>query len=86
MSICRRDRKARRLLKGQKAKAKDLLLKDADSVKNGIRLGNIDKFIPLAYREKVCLLDYFKDNLLFVCESSAVKEKLDAAVRFNTRK
>jgi len=68
-------------LKGKKAeKAKDLLLKDADSVKNGIRLGNIDKFIPLAYREKVCLLDYFKDNLLFVCESSAVKEKLDAAV------
>lgn len=68
-------------LKGKRSeKAKELLLHDADCVRNGIRLGNMDKFLPLAYNEKVCLLDYFKDDLLFVSESSAAKEKLEAAV------
>lgn len=55
-------------------KIKELLLTDADNLKNGIQPGSMDKYFPLAYEKCETVLDYCKDSLLFVCDSSAVKE------------
>lgn len=60
-------------LKGKAIKARERLYQDSDKLKQGISLRCNDKYLPLAY-ESNGLFDYFED-LLFVCETSKVKER-----------
>jgi len=62
-------------------KAKENLLADIDRLSDGVKLNNQDKYLPLAYREAT-LFDYIDgDCILFVGESSAVKEKVQTSAK-----
>ncbi len=63
--------------KGSK-KAKELLYKDIEMLDAGIKLSSVDKYLSLAYENPVTVLDYCKDDMLFICESSAVKDKAES--------
>ena len=60
-------------LKGKAVKAREALLRDSDRLKQGLSLRCSDKYLPLAY-DSNGLFDYF-EGLLFVCETSSVKDK-----------
>ena len=62
-------------IKGKNStKAKEALQKDADNLKNSVRPGCTDKYFPLAYSQNETVIDYCENALLFVCDTSAVKE------------
>ncbi len=61
------------------AKAKELLLKDAELLQADIRISCADKYLPLAYEESTTVLNYINGDLLFVCDSFNVKEKANNA-------
>ena len=61
------------------AAAKENIDKDIDLVRSGLTPGSMDKYLPAAYPETATVLDYFEDALLLVCESGAVKERLQSA-------
>ena len=63
-------------LKGKAIKAREKLLEDADRLKQGSSLRCSDKYLPLAYASNG-LFDYL-EGMLFVCETSRVKEKCNA--------
>ena len=66
-------------LRGKTApKAKEILHSEADKLKNGLRIGSIDKFLSLVYPETATLLDYFspEDSLLFFSEGNKLKERM----------
>jgi len=64
------------LLKGKTTgKARDSLLNDADMLKKGVRLASVDRYIPLVYANPETIFDYCRDDMLFVSETGAVKEK-----------
>lgn len=70
-------------LKGKAIKAREKLYNDAQKLKQGLNLHCNDKYLPLAYTSNG-LFDYFdNENLLFVCESSKVKEKLNNQAKLN---
>lgn len=60
-------------LKGKAIKAREKLYDDSEKLKQGVSLRCNDKYLPLAY-DSMGIFDYVED-LLFVCESSKVKEK-----------
>lgn len=60
-------------LKGKAIKARERLYDDAENLKNGISPACCDKYLPLAY-ESGGIFDYL-NGILFVCESSKVKER-----------
>lgn len=62
-----------RSLKGKAIKARDRLYQDVEKLKQGISLRCNDKYLPLAYNSNG-LFDYF-EGMLFVCETSKVKER-----------
>ncbi len=62
--------------KGSK-KVKELLNKDIDHLNAGIKLLSVDKYLSLAYENSASIFDYCGDDYLFICESSAVKEKAE---------
>lgn len=65
--------------KGSK-KAKEKLFADLDRLKNGVKLTAQDKYLPLAYDRETTIFDYLDKNyLLFSCDSSNVKEKVQSA-------
>lgn len=64
--------------KGSK-KAKEMLLADIDRLKGGIKVNSADKYLPLAYSEEATIFDYAEESLLFICESSGVKERAASA-------
>ena len=66
--------------KGSK-KAKELLNKDLELLGAGVKLQSVDKYLSLAYDRLATVFDYCEDDLLFVCESSSVKEKATAATK-----
>ncbi len=66
--------------KGSK-KAKELLNKDLELLNAGVKLQSVDKYLSLAYDRLATVFDYCEDDLLFVCESSSVKEKATAATK-----
>ncbi len=69
-------------LKGKStANAKQKLLQDAESFKQGVKVSSNDKYLSLAYEKPATVFDYLKDGQLFVCETSAVKEKATSAVK-----
>lgn len=61
-------------LKGKAIKARERLYDDSEKLKQGLSLRCNDKYLPLAY-DSMGIFDYVED-LLFVCESAKVKEKL----------
>ena len=61
--------------KGSK-KAKASLEKDLELLKNGVKITNTDKYLSLAYKKPESIFDYCKDDMLFVIESSAVKDSI----------
>ena len=54
---------------------------DAEDVKSGLRISSLDRYLPVAYERTACVFDYMDDALVFVGESSAVKERAVAANR-----
>ena len=66
-------------LRGKTApKAKEILHSEADKLKNGLRIGSMDKFISLVYPETATLLDYFppENSLLVFSEGNKLKERM----------
>lgn len=69
-------------VKGKGAKkAREMLQKDIDRLKNGVNLSSADKYLPLAYEENATILSYADSLLLIVCESAGVKEKANTAIK-----
>ena len=62
--------------KGSK-KAKESIFKDIELLNSDIRLSSVDKYLPLAYEKASSVFDYCRDDLLFVCESSSVKDRAE---------
>ena len=60
-------------LKGKEIKAREKLYQDCEKLRQGVSLRCNDKYLPLAY-DSNGLFDYF-EGMLFVCETSKVKEK-----------
>ncbi len=65
-------------------RVKSELSRELDEVKNGLELAFIDKYLPLIYDEKYCLLDYYLDKklnggkrpLVFMQESTACSDRV----------
>ncbi len=71
-------RKKASYLKTEKnSKAKEILLKEADMLKDNISLSNIDKYITTIYENPATLFDYLDDDaIVFISEPKAVKERM----------
>lgn len=66
-------------LRGKTApKAKEILHSETDKLKNGLRIGSLDKFISLVYPETATLFDYFppENSLLVFSEGNKLKERM----------
>ena len=66
-------------LRGKSApRAKEILRTEAEKLKNGLRIGSMDKFISLIYPETSTLFDYFSpdNSLLFFSEGNKLKERM----------
>ncbi len=75
------ERKAKLLRSEHTAKAKEILLLEAEAIKQGVHLNNIDKYIGLIYDETATLIDYIDDSYIcFISEESAVEEKLKSTM------
>ncbi len=64
--------------KGSK-KAKEVLNKDISLLEDGISLLSVDKYLSLAYEKPASIFDYCKNDMLFICESGAVKERCESS-------
>lgn len=62
-------------------KSKELLNKDLELLEAGVSLSSVDKYLSLAYEKPASIFDYCSDDLLFVLESGAVKEKAENTLR-----
>ena len=71
-------RKKASYLKTEKnSKAKEILIKEADMLKDNISLSNIDKYITTIYENPATLFDYLDDDaIVFISEPKAVKERM----------
>ncbi len=70
-------------LRGKTApKAKEVLLAEADKLKNGLTIRSIDKFITLVYPEISTLFDYFpaSESLLFFSEGNRLRDRMRTAL------
>ncbi len=69
-------------LRGKAApKAKEILYKEADILKNGGRLTSIDKFYSLVYEQSATVFSYIQQNdLIFVSEQPKLKERMRAVL------
>lgn len=66
-------------LRGKRGiKAKEILLGEAEKLKNGLHLSSIDKFISMVYDSPSTLFSYFENesSLLFFSEGSKLKERM----------
>lgn len=71
------EKKASSLRAEKSVKAKEILRNEAESIRKGLHLANLDKYISLIYPEKASLFDYIDDSFLcFLCEESAVKDRM----------
>ncbi len=66
---------AKRLRSESTKPAKDRLLADAEILKGGGSISGLDRFLPLMEDGEYTIFDYTADTMLFVSESSKVKEK-----------
>lgn len=65
-------------------KAKQLINEDTARLQGGIDIPCVDKYISLAYENPGTLFDYMEGGLLFVCESSGVKQNFSAFSKLMT--
>ena len=65
-------------LRGKTApKAKEILLKDAEMLRNGGRLGCADKYYSLIYETPASVFDYLtEETLVFVSEQTKINERM----------
>lgn len=67
-------------VKGKGAvKAKEKINEDIDALEHFIHVGAPDKYLSLAYSELHTVFDYMSNSLLFVCESSSVKQRYNSS-------
>lgn len=62
-------------------KMKESLQKDIDSLKSGISLDSLDRYLPLIYKDCATIFDYIERPLLFVSESFSIKDKANAVIQ-----
>lgn len=73
-------------IKGKGAlKAREFTGADIDKLANGVRPACIDKYLPLAYDKPATIFDYMRGCLLFVSESSAVRQRLQSNYKLHTQ-
>ena len=73
-------KKVLRLKDDSQAKAKEILIGEAQRIRDGLSISSIDKFIGEVYDKPATLLDYIDDNsLVFVSEYNTVRERARAA-------
>lgn len=71
-------------LKGKgSVKAKEIINSDIEKIRVGIHPDSYDKYLPAAYEKSACIMDYFdkSNTLLVVCESVAVRNKTESALK-----
>ncbi len=70
--------KLSKTLRGKTApKAREVLLGEAQKLRDGLHLSSIDKFISLIYDRPATLLDHFsQEDLLFFSEGNRLKERV----------
>ena len=70
-------------LRGKAAPAaKEVLLREADKLKNDLHIGCMDKYYTFVYETVATLFDYFDtDALLVFSEGSKLKERCGSGVR-----
>ncbi len=78
-------KKALRLRGESGEKAKQILLGEAQRIRDGLSVSSIDKFIGEVYSDRAALFDYLdSDGLVFVCEYNNVRERAkDFDFRYN---
>lgn len=57
-----------------------MLAAEAEKIRGGIKVNCADKYFPLIYPESGGIFDYAGGNMLFICESFAVKDKINSVV------
>ena len=62
-------------------KVKESLFKDIESLKSGVSLSSLDRYLPLIYKDCASVFDYVERPMLFVSESFTVKDKANAAIQ-----
>ena len=60
-------------------KAKAMLAQDIETLRSGVRLPCVDRYLALAYDKPESLFDYASDALLFVSETASVRQRMDGA-------
>lgn len=60
-------------------KAKEKIREDIEALEHFIGVGAPDKYLSLAYESLGTIFDYMQESLLFICESSSVKQKYNTA-------
>lgn len=69
-----------KLKKDNQQKAKEILINEAQRIRDGLTISSIDKFIGLIYKKPATLFDYLdKNEMIFVSEYKTVKERARAA-------
>ncbi len=58
-----------------------MLASDITKIKDGVKVASADKYLPLLYPDSCGIFDYGPDCMLFVCESFAVRDKFNSAVK-----
>ncbi len=72
-------KKALRLTADNQQKAKEILLREAARIRDGLTISSIDKFIGEVYEKPSTMLDYLdRDSLVFVSEYNTVRERAKA--------
>ncbi len=56
-------------------KVRESLLSDADKLDSNVRIGCTDRYLPLAYENPENIFDYCENDMLFISETSNVKER-----------
>ena len=80
--LCEKLRDFLSKVKGRGAsKIRETVSEDISRLENNIRLSCLDRYLPLAYEKAETVFDYAKGDLLFVCESSGVKQKAESSLK-----
>lgn len=67
-------------LSNKNEQAKANIYNDIDTLKSGIFISNIDKYMPMIYENPQTLLDYMPDACLFIYEPSRVYDRVKSFI------
>jgi len=72
------------LMKSVRGKKSDIikanLNADIEKISAGVNLSDMDKFLPLAYKEPASIIDYFGNGIAVISEYLNVKEKAKSSL------